>query len=63
MSGRRIAILGDGKMGQTIRQLAVEKGWKVTAVVGERESDGGRLADEIIAALASVTGEHRVSLQ
>jgi len=29
----------------------------------ERESDGGRLADEIIAALASVTGEHRVSLQ
>lgn len=42
MSGRRIAILGDGKMGQTIRQLAVEKGWKVTAVVGERESDGGK---------------------
>lgn len=29
----------------------------------ERGSDGGRLADEIIAALASVTGEHRVSLQ
>jgi len=42
MSGRRIAIVGDGKMGQTIRQLAVEKGWKVTAVVGERESDGGK---------------------
>jgi 4-hydroxy-tetrahydrodipicolinate reductase len=42
MSGRRIAIIGDGKMGQTIRQLAVERGWKVTAVVGERESDGGR---------------------
>jgi small conductance mechanosensitive channel len=29
----------------------------------ERGSDGGRLADEIIAALASVTGEHQVSLQ
>ena len=42
MSGRRVAIIGDGKMGQTIRQLAVERGWKVTAVVGERESDGGR---------------------
>lgn len=42
MSGRRIAIIGDGKMGQAIRQLAVEKGWKVTAVVGERESDGGK---------------------
>jgi 4-hydroxy-tetrahydrodipicolinate reductase len=42
MSGRRVAIIGDGKMGQAIRQLAVEKGWKVTAVVGERESDGGK---------------------
>jgi 4-hydroxy-tetrahydrodipicolinate reductase len=42
MSGRRIAIIGDGKMGQAIRQLAVEKGWKVTAIVGERESDGGK---------------------
>jgi 4-hydroxy-tetrahydrodipicolinate reductase len=42
MNGRRIAIIGDGKMGQAIRQLAVEKGWKVTAVVGERESDGGK---------------------
>jgi 4-hydroxy-tetrahydrodipicolinate reductase len=42
MSGRRVAIIGDGKMGQAIRQLAVEKGWKVTAVVGERDSDGGK---------------------
>jgi 4-hydroxy-tetrahydrodipicolinate reductase len=42
MSGRRVAIIGDGKMGQTIRQLAVERGWKVTAVVGVRESDGGK---------------------
>jgi 4-hydroxy-tetrahydrodipicolinate reductase len=42
MSGRRVAIIGDGKMGQAIRQLAVAKGWKVTAVVGERDSDGGK---------------------
>ena len=41
MSERRIAILGDGKMGQAIRQLALEKGWNVTAVLGERESAGG----------------------
>lgn len=41
MSERRIAIIGDGKMGQAIRQLALEKGWKVTAVLGERESAGG----------------------
>jgi len=42
MSERRIAVIGDGKMGQAIRQLAVEKGWKVTAIVGERESAGGK---------------------
>jgi len=35
-------VIGDGKMGQAIRQLAVEKGWKVTAIVGERESAGGK---------------------
>jgi len=28
-------------MGQSIRQLAVERGWRVTAVVGERESADG----------------------
>jgi 4-hydroxy-tetrahydrodipicolinate reductase len=28
-------------MGQAIRQLAVERGWRVTAVVGERESADG----------------------
>jgi 4-hydroxy-tetrahydrodipicolinate reductase len=41
MSQRSVAIIGDGKMGQAIRQLAVEKGWNVTAVIGERESAGG----------------------
>lgn len=38
---RTIAIIGDGKMGQAIRQLAVDRGWRVSAVVGERESAGG----------------------
>lgn len=42
MKGRKIAVIGDGKMGQAIRQLAVEKGWTVTAMVGERENAGGK---------------------
>ena len=42
MSERSVAIIGDGKMGQAIRQLALEKGWRVAAVIGERESAGGR---------------------
>jgi 4-hydroxy-tetrahydrodipicolinate reductase len=41
MKNRNLAIIGDGKMGQSIRQLAVERGWRVTAVVGERESENG----------------------
>jgi len=41
MINRNLAIIGDGKMGQAIRQLAVERGWRVTAVVGERESADG----------------------
>ena len=41
MSKRTIAIIGDGKMGQAIRNLALEKGWLVTAVIGERESADG----------------------
>jgi 4-hydroxy-tetrahydrodipicolinate reductase len=34
-------VIGDGKMGQAIRQLALDKGWKVTAILGERENAGG----------------------
>jgi 4-hydroxy-tetrahydrodipicolinate reductase len=41
MSSRTIAIIGDGKMGQAIRELAQAKGWKVAALIGERESAGG----------------------
>ncbi len=42
MTTRRIAIIGDGKMGKAIAQLAGERGWDVTAVLGAGESDGGR---------------------
>jgi 4-hydroxy-tetrahydrodipicolinate reductase len=41
MSSRTIAIIGDGKMGQAIRDLAQAKGWKVAALIGERESADG----------------------
>ena len=41
MSERSIAIIGDGKMGQAIRQLATEKGWNVAAMLGERENASG----------------------
>jgi 4-hydroxy-tetrahydrodipicolinate reductase len=41
VSERRIAIIGDGKMGQAIRDLAVAQHWDVTAVIGEKESRAG----------------------
>jgi 4-hydroxy-tetrahydrodipicolinate reductase len=45
-SGRSIAIIGDGKMGQSIRDLALARGWAVAAVIGEKESDGGKGIDK-----------------
>ena len=41
-TGRSIAIIGDGKMGQAIRDLASAKGWTVGAFIGEKESAGGK---------------------
>src|SRR6202171_6313986 len=41
MSQRTIAIIGDGKMGQAIRELAEAKRCKVAALIGQRESAGG----------------------
>ncbi|MFN2635642.1 MAG: 4-hydroxy-tetrahydrodipicolinate reductase [Gemmatimonadaceae bacterium] len=42
MSRRRIAIVGDGRMGRTIRDLAIENGWEVTAMLGASDTDGGK---------------------
>lgn len=42
MTVRRVAIIGDGKMGAAVAAAAREKGWDVAAILGERESDGGR---------------------
>lgn len=40
--GPRLAIIGDGKMGRTIVQLAPERGFTVSALIGARHNDGGR---------------------
>ncbi|HEU4746866.1 MAG TPA: dihydrodipicolinate reductase C-terminal domain-containing protein [Gemmatimonadaceae bacterium] len=42
MTARRMAIIGDGKMGTAVAAVAREKGWEVTAIIGERDSDGGK---------------------
>ncbi len=42
MTARRLAIIGDGKMGHSIHDLAVAQGWTVTALIGEKESAGGK---------------------
>jgi 4-hydroxy-tetrahydrodipicolinate reductase len=41
-AAKSIAIIGDGKMGRSIRDLALAKGWTIAAFIGERESAGGR---------------------
>jgi 4-hydroxy-tetrahydrodipicolinate reductase len=43
---RRLAIIGDGKMGRAVRTLAEDGGWNVVAFIGERESAGGLSADK-----------------
>ena len=41
MTAPRIAIVGDGKMGRAVAQLASERGWSVTAVLGRARNEGG----------------------
>lgn len=38
----RVAIVGDGKMGRTLVQLAPERGFLVCALIGAQANDGGR---------------------
>ena len=51
MSGFRVAIVGDGKMGRAVADLARERGRTVTAMLGFGENEHGgaltrdRLAD------------------
>ena len=41
MSDLRLAIIGDGKMGRAIAELARERGYTVTALLGVTENPGG----------------------
>ncbi len=42
MSTRKIAVIGDGKMGKAIADLAKARGWTITAMLGEKQNAGGR---------------------
>jgi 4-hydroxy-tetrahydrodipicolinate reductase len=37
----RLAVIGDGKMGRAVAQLAAERGWPVTAVIGAAGNHDG----------------------
>ena len=41
MSEPAIAVIGDGKMGRTIGQMVQERGWHLTAMLGEEHNRGG----------------------
>lgn len=41
MTARKIAVIGDGKMGKTIAELARDRGWSVTTVIGAAENPDG----------------------
>ena len=41
MSGFRVAIVGDGKMGRAVADLARERGGTVTALLGLSENQDG----------------------
>ncbi|HUR91342.1 MAG TPA: 4-hydroxy-tetrahydrodipicolinate reductase [Gemmatimonadaceae bacterium] len=42
MTARKIAVIGDGKMGKTIADMAKGRGWTVTTILGENENADGR---------------------
>jgi 4-hydroxy-tetrahydrodipicolinate reductase len=42
LSARKIAVVGDGKMGKAVADMARRRGWTVTAVLGEKENADGR---------------------
>ena len=42
MTTRRLAVIGDGKMGRTVARLAGDSGWTVAAIIGEGSNAGGK---------------------
>lgn len=41
MTARKVAVIGDGKMGKAIAEMAEERGWTVTTVLGAKENPDG----------------------
>ncbi len=41
MTARRIAIIGDGRMGKSVAEVAGEHGWEVTVILGPGETGRG----------------------
>jgi 4-hydroxy-tetrahydrodipicolinate reductase len=41
MTARKIAVIGDGRMGKTIADMAKGRGWTVTTVLGQKENPDG----------------------
>lgn len=41
MTARKIAVIGDGKMGNTIADMARGRGWTVTTILGEKQNPDG----------------------
>lgn len=41
MSARKIAVIGDGKMGRAIAGMAKDRGWTVTTVLGGKQNPDG----------------------
>jgi len=42
MKTGRLAVIGDGKMGKSVAEVAREQGWEVTVVLGPGETKGGK---------------------
>ena len=45
MSGRKLAIIGDGQMGRAVEQLARAGGWEVVAMIGMAGNEAGKGID------------------
>lgn len=41
MKARRLAVIGDGRMGKSVADVAREQGWEVTVVLGPADTKGG----------------------
>src|SRR5687768_13148789 len=42
MKTGRLAVIGDGKMGKSVAEVARELGWEVTVILGPQDTKGGK---------------------